>query len=76
MDVDSLLYLAVFNYSSSTTLSATLPLSDLGPFTASEFCEIKELWTGTTATPTEQIAVSVPAKDARIYRFRRAPARR
>ncbi len=73
MDADSLLYLAVFNYRSSTTLSASLPLSDLGDFTASDFCEVKELWTGTIATPTEQIAVSVPAKDARIYRYRRAP---
>ena len=69
-DADSCLYLAVINYAPQT-LSATIPLTLLGDYQPSEFTEVKELWRAAYQPPGENISVSVPGKDACVYRLRR-----
>lgn len=65
---DKYLYVAVINYESSQ-LTGEIPLSLLD-ITADDYSEIKELWTGETATSTnEALQYNVPQKDARVYRF-------
>lgn len=63
---DSAVYLAAINYADEP-LHLTIPLADLSARTLSE---AKELWTGEQfSLPQPQFPVSVPAKDARLYRF-------
>ena len=69
-ETDSFVYLAAINYVPQT-LTATIPLDLLGNYEPADFCELKELWFGTCTEPTSAIAVSVPGKDARVYRLRR-----
>lgn len=68
LHTDDYLYVSVINYSDKE-LNGTLPLADLD-IKPSNFDEVKELWSGETVTPKqESLDYSVPAKDARIYRF-------
>ncbi len=69
---DSALYLAAINYADQP-LNVTVPLADLYP---SSLSQAKELWTGETvilspnvSLTQPQLLISVPAKDARLYRF-------
>ncbi|MBP3830333.1 MAG: hypothetical protein ILA06_08605 [Bacteroidaceae bacterium] len=69
---DSAVYLAAINYSEEP-LNVTVPISDI---CSSSLSQAKELWTGETVTlrpqfslPQPQFLISVPAKDARLYRF-------
>lgn len=69
---DSAIYLAAINYSEEP-LNVTVPISDI---CSSSLSQAKELWTGETVTlrlhfsvAQPQFLISVPAKDARLYRF-------
>lgn len=65
---DDYLYLAGFNFAGNAT-SGTIELKDLG-LNPEDFDEVKELWTQEQVTvPSTGLSFSIPAKDARIYRF-------
>ena len=71
-ETDSCLYLAAFNFTGSR-VTFNIPLSDLGNFSADDFCEARELWTGETLSPDlSSLKLSVPARDARVMRFRKS----
>ncbi len=65
---DEYLYVAVVNFKEEA-LDGSLPFEALD-IKAGAFDEVKELWTGeTVSVPGDRLDYSVPAKDARIYRF-------
>lgn len=67
-ETDEYYYVAAFNFKGGT-LSGTLPLTDLG-FTAADVTEVRELWMDQTVTLNSTgLPYSVPANDARVYRF-------
>ena len=69
---DSFIYVAAFNYT-STSLSYTIPLSDLGIAGEEEISESEELWMGeAVSVRNHRFTISVPAKDARVVRLRLA----
>jgi alpha-galactosidase len=74
LHTDSAIYLAAINYSNDP-LNVAVPIADLAPLPAPHV-EGRELWTGEPVTfrlnfnPAQpQILISVPPKDARLYRF-------
>ncbi|MCF8227116.1 MAG: T9SS type A sorting domain-containing protein [Bacteroidales bacterium] len=64
---ESSFYLAVFNYSSSTT-SHQFNLEALGLETGQTYT-VKELWTHQVSTIENEIEFDVPAQDVMVYRF-------
>ena len=62
-------YYVVFNYDSGKPLTKAPDYGRLG-IDAGSYKSVKELWTGEVTTPAE-LAVSVPAKDVRVYRLSR-----
>lgn len=69
-DTPEAFYYVVFNYDTSKPFTKQPDFDRLG-IKASDFVNVKELWTGTTCKPSE-LQVSVPAKDVRIYRLERS----
>lgn len=69
-DTPEAFYYVVFNYDTSKPFTKQPDFDRLG-IKASDFVNVKELWTGATCKPSE-LQVSVPAKDVRVYRLERA----
>lgn len=68
---DDALYLAVFNYGRLFASNGSVDFSRLGLTPDDEIGEIKELWSGESISAEgESLNYSVPAKDAKVFRFR------
>ena len=74
-ETDSFIYLAAFNYTASEQ-TFSIPVCDLDAASANEFSEVRELWTGEEhSIKSSAFGFAVPAKDARLFRLRRATPR-
>ena len=69
-DTPDAFYYVVFNYDTSNPFNKQPDFDRLG-IKASDFVNVKELWTGATCKPSE-LQISVPKKDVRVYRLERA----
>lgn len=69
LDTPEAFYYVVFNFDKSSPLEKEIDYNRLG-INKSDFVNVKELWTGTAYTP-DNLKVSMPSKDVRIYRFER-----
>ncbi len=68
-DTEKYFYLAVFNYSSSTTKKGKVSFGRMG-IDPENVGEIKELWMNNKVTYDDNgLSYNVPAKDARVYRI-------
>ncbi len=71
LDTEKYLYVSVINYGENT-LTGTIPFERLG-IAATGFTAVKELWSGETVkTSADKLDYSVPAKDAKIFRFQKS----
>lgn len=70
LDTPEAFYYVVFNFDKSNPLEKAVDYDRLG-ISKNDFVNVKELWSGTAYTP-DDVSVSIPAKDVRIYRFERA----
>ena len=67
-DADGTSYFAIFNYSEDE-MNATISLERMGLDPAANY-QAKELWSGNEQPVKEKLTVTVPAKDALLYKIR------
>lgn len=67
-DADGTSYFAIFNYSEDE-MNATIPFERIG-LDPSVTYQAKELWSGNEQSVKGQLTVTVPAKDALLYKIR------
>lgn len=68
LDTEKYLYVSIINYKEED-ISGSIPFERLD-ITADDFESVKELWSGATIqTNVDSFSYTVPAKDAKIFRF-------